>query len=274
MRMIAVSSGKGGVGKTMATVNLGVLLASRGKKVAVVDCNLTNPHVGLCLGTFSVWPVTLNTVLRNEASLEQAIYTHSSGLKVVPASFESKDLERLSMHRLRSRMQRVFAGLGAEIVLLDSSPGLTREALLTLRCSNEVLFVATPHIPSVVDITKCLQLLKGIETTPLGVLLNRSRHRNYEMAPEEIAKFTNLPLLGTIPEDEHVLKATNFKSPVVTSFPHAPASKALLRLAASLLGEEQPLPSPGFFAQLAGLLRRPGAREKATRFPTASGVPG
>ena len=108
VKIIAISSGKGGVGKTSVTANLGTILASvYGKRVVVVDCNLTNPHLGLYLGTMSAWPFTLNNVLKNEARIDQAIYTHTSGLRIVPASFEQKDLKRLNMSRLRSRLKRI-----------------------------------------------------------------------------------------------------------------------------------------------------------------------
>jgi septum site-determining protein MinD len=257
VRIIGVSSGKGGVGKTVTASNLGVLLSSfYNKKVVVIDCNLTNPHLGLSLGTMSVWPVTLNNVLKNEAKIDQAMYTHSSGLKILPASFESRDLSRTNMYKIRSRLKRLFDKYDADIVILDSSPGLTAESLFTLKCSDEVIFVATPHIPSIVDITKCCQLLKRMDTRPLGIVLNRVRGRKYEMGDDEIIKFTSLPIIAKIPEDENVLKATNFKSPVVSAYPQSSASRAFMRLGASLLGEELQLPGEGgFFSRLFGRFR-------------------
>ena len=249
VRIIGVSSGKGGVGKTVTTANLGTLLATTyGKHVVVVDCNLTNPHLGLSLGTMSVWPVTLNDVLKRKANLEQALYTHPTGLKIVPASFEERDLRRLSLARLRSRLRGLFQDV--DLVLLDSSPGLTLESMLTLRCSDEVLFVATPHIPSIVDITKTSQVLQRLGTSSLGIVLNRVRGKSYEMGEDEIKKFTNLPVIETVPEDENVLRSTNSKSPVVTMFPRSPASKAFIRLGATLVGETVPHQQEGWFSRL------------------------
>lgn len=256
-RIIAISSGKGGVGKTTTATNLGAVLASiYNKKVVVIDCNLTNPHVGLSLGTLSVWPVTLNQVLKNQAHIDHALYTHSSGVKIVPASFEAKDMKRMQMGRLRTRLKTLFERQDTDIVLLDSSPGLTNESLLSLRCADEVLFVATPHIPSIVDITKCIHVIEQMKIKPLGLILNRVTGKKYEMGPEEIKTFTTLPILAHIPEDEKVLQSTNFKSPVTSSFPHSPASRAFVSLGAMIARTEAPaLATPGFFSRLFGRFR-------------------
>ncbi len=161
VKIISISSGKGGVGKTVAVANIGIALASQfGKKTVVVDCNLTNPHLGLYLGGLSSWPATLNDVLRNRAMIEDVMYEHSTGLKIVPASFETEDLRRMNMYRLRSRIKSAFENYDADIVILDTAPSMSKESVLTMRCADEVVFVATPHIPSIVDITKSCQLLK------------------------------------------------------------------------------------------------------------------
>ena len=104
MRIIGIVSAKGGVGKTVVTSNLGITLASKfNKKVAVVDCNLTTSHLGLYLGLYS-FPITLNNVLRNEAVIEQAIYPHPSGLKIIPASIELKELQNIDTENLKQTL--------------------------------------------------------------------------------------------------------------------------------------------------------------------------
>jgi septum site-determining protein MinD len=255
-RVISIASSKGGVGKTVTVTNLGVALASKfNKNVVVIDCNLTNPHLGLHMGMFSFWPITLNNVLRNEAELKHAIHTHSSGLKIIPASFDLRDLEAVDMKRLRSRIRRTFENFDADIVLLDSSPGLLKEALLTLRCSEEVLFVATPHLPAIVDITKCCNLLKETDAKPIGIILNRVKDKLYELKEDEITKFTNLPVISKIPEDENILRSTNFKVPLVSSDPNSRASRAFIKLAADIIGEDYK-PEIGFFRRFFASFRK------------------
>jgi septum site-determining protein MinD len=250
VRIIGIASGKGGVGKSVTAANLGVALSTKfDKNVIVVDCNLTNPHLGLYLGGFSMWPVTLNSVLNRGVELEKSMYTHSSGLKIVPASFEPDDLKRLNMHRLRSRIRSAFDEYNADIIILDSSPGLAREAMLTLRCSDEVLFVSTPHIPSVVDITKCARALKDEDAKPMGIILNRVKGQKYELGEEEISQFTRMPIIAKIPEDDNVLKSTNFKMPVVLMAPKSRASHAFFGVAARIAGESY-APSAGLWKRI------------------------
>ncbi|MFH1364125.1 MAG: P-loop NTPase [Candidatus Aenigmatarchaeota archaeon] len=243
-RVISIVSGKGGVGKTVTVANLGVLLASKfNKKVVVIDCNLTNPHLGIYLGSLNFWPVNLNDVIRNKATLDQAMYKHHSGVYVIPASFESRHLIRLNNYRLKHKLNKLFDEFQADIVLLDSPPGLTRDALMTFSLSSEIIFVATPHIPAIIDINKSCQQLKGKDGKPIGIVLNRMKNKKYELTEDEIFNFSNLPIIGRVPEDDYVLQSTNFKMPVASAFPKADSSKEFLRLAAYIAGEA-PAPEP------------------------------
>lgn len=253
-RIITVASGKGGVGKTITVANLGTVLATRfNKNVVVVDCNLSNPHLGLYMGSLNFWPVTLNDVLKNQATLDQAMYRHQPGLHIIPASFEPRNLIRMNTYRLRSRLHDIFEDFKADIVLLDSPPGLSRDSIMTYGLASEIIFVATPHIPAIVDIQKCCQQLNSKDAKPIGIVVNRVRNRKYELTLEEIAQFTNLPILARIPEDEHVLRSTNFKVPVATLEPKAKASRAFVELAENLLGEKRMAEKEsGFFSRIFG----------------------
>jgi len=251
VKILSIASGKGGVGKTTTVANVGAALVSHYKKKAVVvDCNLTNPHLGLYLGGLSTWPVTLNNVLKNQAIIEQVMYEHSTGLKIIPASFETHDLRRMNMYRLRSRIKSTFDGYDTDLVILDSAPGMSKESMLTMRAADEVLFVATPHTPSIVDIAKTCQMLKEGDAKPVGIILNRVKNKTYELGEKEITKFTSLPVLAKIPESDAVLKSTNFKTPVISMEPNDRASRAFMDVAGKIIGEERPLPGPGFFARL------------------------
>jgi cell division ATPase MinD len=234
VRIIDICSGKGGVGKTTVAANLGLALQALGKKVAVVDCNLTTSHLGLLFGFYN-YPLTLNDFLKGEARIEDVVYTHPSGLKILPASLELKDLIGIDTSNLKEKLKEVFHDY--DFVLLDSAPGLGREALIALQAADEVLFVANPFITSLVDVVKCNQLINSLEQRPLplGIVLNRVRKKKYEVSVEEVRQFTELPVLSIIPEDEKVLESTN-KGNLVIMKRDSSVSQAFFELASKLVG--------------------------------------
>lgn len=251
-RIIGVISGKGGVGKTTVVSNLGAVLAqNHGKDVIVVDCNISTSHLGLYLGMYYT-PVTLNQVLTGEAEIEDAIYEyHVNGLRVIPASLSFTDLKGVDVARLNARVKKLFGN--ADIVLLDAAPGLGREALATVRASDEVIFVNTPFVPSTMDIMKCHEVAKEIGAKPLGVVLNMVGKEKYEMTPEEVEDLIELPVISSVPVDKDVLRSLALKTPVVLFSPKSPASREFGRLAAHILGEDYE--PEGWIQRLAGFFR-------------------
>jgi septum site-determining protein MinD len=235
VRIIDVCSGKGGVGKTTVAINLGVALQRFNKRVVLVDCNLTTSHVGLFLGLHH-HPITLNNFLKGEAKMEDSVYSHSSGLRIVPASLDIKDMVNVNTDGLKDKLRSVFSGY--DIVLLDSAPSLGKESLTALQASDEVLFVANPHIPSLVDIVKCHQLMNCLEggPVPIGIIVNRVKDKRYEINLDEISQFTELPIVGVIPEDEKILGGLNKKTLVTISNKSAPSSRAFFEIAARITG--------------------------------------
>jgi septum site-determining protein MinD len=235
VKIIDVCSGKGGVGKTTITANLAVALQKSGKRVAIVDCNLTTSHLSLLFGIYS-FPLTLNDFLRNEARPEDVVYDHPSGMKIVPASLELKGIIDVDVSKLRDSLRRTFQDF--DIVILDSAPGLGKEAMIALQTADEVIFVADPYIPSLVDVVKCKQLISIVESKPsvVGIILNRVRKKKYEISTDEIREFTDLPIIGIIPEDENILECANKKCLVTVSRQNSPSSRAFFEIGNRLTG--------------------------------------
>ena len=245
-RIIGIVSGKGGVGKTTLAINLGTVLAQHFKKdVTLIDCNVTTSHLGLYLGMYYC-PLTLNKVLRGDATMEEAMYEHFSGVKVIPASLSLADLEGIDIIHLKDKVREIADK--SDIIFLDASPGLGREAMACLKACDEVIFVTTPFVPAIMDIIRCQEILNEIRVRPIGIVLNQVNKEKYEMTPKEIEQLTRLPVIATIPYDKNVRKSLAAKTPVVIYKPKSKASKEFFRLGAALIGEEYE--SQGFLSKI------------------------
>ncbi|MFH1105914.1 MAG: cell division ATPase MinD [Candidatus Aenigmatarchaeota archaeon] len=243
-RIIGVVSGKGGVGKTTIVMNLGAELASKFKKdVLLVDCNITTSHLSMSLGMHFV-PVTLNQVLKGDAHIESAIYTHPTGMKIIPASLGVKDAEGIDTANVKKHIKQLLGKV--DIILLDAAPGLGKESQLTLSLSDEILFVTTPYVPAVMDIIRTKEMIKG-EKTRLGVVLNMVTNERHELSKKEIEQLTEMPVIASIPYDKNVLKSLAAKQPVTTFNPNAKASREFTQLAAEITGEAPVKTDEGFF---------------------------
>jgi len=248
-RTIGIISGKGGVGKTTVAANLGAALAHRFKKdITVVDCNLTASHLSLLLG-MHYHPITLNHVLRNEKHISEAVYEHPSTMKVIPASLQLKDLINVDITKLGKHLKKLNGK--TDIIFLDSSPGLGREASAAIDASEEILFVTKPDIMSVSDIIRGKELIDKTKKEQIGVVMNMVTGGSHELTKKEIEKMTNLPVVAVIPHDNNVSKSLEFRTPVVLHKPNSAASKELRKLAGFIIDEKE----QGFWDKLIEFLK-------------------
>lgn len=233
MRVIGIVSGKGGVGKTTLVANLGLALVKFGKSVTAVDCNITTSHLGFSFG-LHYYPKTLNNILKKEAEIADATYFYS-GLKIIPASLAVEDLVNLDIGELNSYIKNLA---DTEIVLLDSSPGLGKEALSVLKSCEEVIFVTIPYLAAVSDVVRCNKIIGQLGVKPLGIVLNMVTNNFHELTANDVETITRLPVISKIPFDKNVQKSLANGKPVILSKPYSPASIEINRLAADILGEK------------------------------------
>ncbi len=247
-RKIGIISGKGGVGKTTVTANLGAVLAKKFKKdVAIVDCNLTTSHLSLSLGMYYC-PVTLNHVLRGETKIKDAMYSHPSGMKIIPASIRLEEMVGVDSSKLKSIINKLHKNV--DIILLDSSPGLGNEALSAIKASNEIILVTNPNLPAVTDVIKCRDIIKSMRKKPIGVVLNMITGGRHELSEKEVEILTELPVIASIPHDMNVHKSLAERTPIVLHKPRSSASKELTRFAGWLVGEEEEKKLLSFLSRL------------------------
>ena len=244
-KLITITSGKGGVGKTTTAINLGTALNAFGKEVIILDANLTTPNIGLHLGA-PIVPVSLNHVLSGKAQIGDAIYEHESGTKIIPSSLSIKELKRLDHSKLKDvgkSLKRL-----ADFIIYDSAAGLGEEAMASIEAADSLIIVTNPEIPAVTDALKTAKLAEEMGKEILGVVITRVRGARTEMPLDNVREMLDLPILGVIPEDNSMQRALAEKDAVFHTHPRSKAARAYKQLAAKVAGINYK--APGFFSRM------------------------
>mgnify|MGYP001216919274 CR=1 FL=1 len=233
VKVIVITSGKGGVGKTTSAINLGAAINQFDKSVLIVDGNLTTPNVGIHLGCPEV-PVCLNHVLSKKADISEAVYEHESGIRVIPSSLSVKELKKIKSEKLKD-LKNDFKKF-SEIVILDSAAGLGKEAASSIDAADEVIIITNPEITAITDALKTIKLANQMNKTILGVIITKVRKDEIEMQPETVKEILEIPILGMIPHDADIRRSLNLKNAVVNTHPKSASSRAYKEIAAKILG--------------------------------------
>ncbi len=234
-RIIVITSGKGGVGKTTTAINIGAAINYFGGDALVIDANLTTPNIGIHLGSPEV-PISLNHVLLNKADCREAVYEHHSGLKIMPSSLSVKELNKIKSSKLKS-LKKDFSKL-ADYILLDSAAGLGEEALSAIDLSDEIIIVTNPEMPAVTDALKLIKLSEQKKTPITGVIVTRVRKNKSEMTPDAVKDMLGVPILGMIPEDIALQEALKEKDALVHTHPKSTPARAYKEIASNLIGTD------------------------------------
>lgn len=246
-KVLVVTSGKGGVGKTTTTAALGAALAQRGDKVVVVDFDVGLRNLDLVMGAERRVVFDLINVVQGVAKLPQALIRDKrlENLWLLPAS-QTRDKDALTEEGVRA----VIADLRSRFdwVICDSPAGIERGASMAMRFADEAVIVTNPEVSSVRDSDRIIGMLdsktvraeKG-ERVEKHVLITRydsSRASRGEMLNiDDILEILATPLLGIIPESQDVLKASNVGTPVTLSNADGAPARAYMDAAKRLCGE-------------------------------------
>jgi len=253
-RVLAVTSGKGGVGKTNVVAGLAMSLARVGQRVLVLDADFGLANLDILLGLTPTH--TLEHVLRGEKLLEEIILDGPLGIKVIPASSGIQELTRLDTMaelRLVQGLQRVSET--QDWLLIDTAAGIHDSVIKLLMAAQEVLLVTTPEPTSLVDAYAMVKVIHLRDPKkPIWVLVNNAQmpseaEETLEQLQAATLRFLGreLNILGMIPSDPHILQAVRQQRGVVELYPRSPSAQAF-RLFADQLKKKVPLQKDGFAA--------------------------
>jgi septum site-determining protein MinD len=248
-KIIVISSGKGGVGKTTTAINLAAAINHFGKDVLVIDGNLTTPNIGIYFGSPEV-PINLNHVLSKKVEALEAVYEHESGVKIIPASLSMQESMNSDFTKLKN-FKNDFKNL-SEYILLDSAAGLGLEAISAMDLADEIIIITNPEIPAITDALKAIKVAEGKNIPVKGVIMTRVRKDKIEMQPEVVKEMLETQILGMIPEDINVKKSLNQKNAVVNTHPKSNAARAYKEIAAKIIGHNynSDIDKPGFWEKI------------------------
>lgn len=249
-KVIAIASGKGGVGKTTLTINLAASLVNQGKRVIIVDTNLTAPNLALHLGIPAASIVTLNDVIRNEAYITHALYKHRAGFYVVPANVDEIE------HNMGGFKNALKPLLGmADVIFLDVAPGVNKEVETALKVADEIVLVTTPDEPSLRNVMLLNRFAKDMDKPIAGVVVNQAKNVHYELSDNEIADKLGCKVLGRIRYHR------KFRESIVIGMPFVNIAKGteqqmLINKIANALAESKPPEGLSFLEKVKAFLNK------------------
>jgi len=234
-QIISFISGKGGVGKTTVTSNLGLALSKMGKSVLLIDGNVSGANLGMHYGVVD-YDSTLNDVLNGKISFQDAVKnlegygTSSKYFHIIPSSISSISAD---MSRLKDLL-KVLVG-HYDYILVDGAAGTDDEVDSVVEVSDKVMIVTNPEIPSLSNamLAKNIALKKNKEV--MGVILNRVRGEDHEMSLYEVEEFLSIPVVGIIRNGRRVSSSLSKGKPVVYDSPHSRASRDIIQTASNMI---------------------------------------
>lgn len=247
-RLISISSGKGGVGKTNIVVNLALALAKLGKKVLIFDADMGLANVNILLGL--VCPYNVEHLLKREKKIEDILVTGPGGINILPASSGFLEIGRLPesqqlflLNQLCQVMRRV------DILLIDTAAGLSPNVIYFNLAAEETVVVITPEATSLADAYALIKILFTAHSKNyFAILVNAARNTQeaeevYKKIKKVVHHFLGKPILdylGFIPLDRHIGEAVRQQRAVLDLFPQARCSRYFLEVARLLNEKKMP----------------------------------
>jgi len=242
-KAIVITSGKGGVGKTTTTANLGTALALLGKKICLIDADIGLRNLDVVMGLENRIVYDLIDVVEEQCRLEQALIKdkRNENLVLLPAA-QTRDKDAVSEEQMKELILKLKERM--DYILVDSPAGIEQGFRNAIAGADKAIIVTTPEVSAVRDADRIIGMVEAEGVNDPDLIINRIRQdmvdRGDMMNIEDMIEILAIDILGVVPEDEGIVVSTNKGEPIVLSNNHK-AGEAFNNIARRLEGEDVPL---------------------------------
>ncbi|MGB0560991.1 MAG: septum site-determining protein MinD [Spirulinaceae cyanobacterium] len=243
-RIIVVTSGKGGVGKTTMTANLGSAIAKRGHKIALVDADFGLRNLDLLLGLENRVVYTAVEAIAGDCRIEQALVRdkRQPNLALLPAA-QSRNKEAVNPEQMKKLVLALAEKF--DYILVDCPAGIELGFRNAIAAAKEAILVTTPEVTAVRDADRVIGLLEANDITNIRLIINRLRPQMVQlqdmMSVEDVLEILAVPLLGVVPDDERIITSSNRGEPIALSEERSLPAIAFNNIVRRLEGEDVPV---------------------------------
>lgn len=237
-KFITVSSGKGGVGKSNFSLNFALSLQSMGKKVLIFDADIGMANIDVLMGTSSQY--NLHHLLQREKSIQEIVAKGPNGLSYISGGSGMTNLISLSEHDIQYFTAQIeLLASQMDYIIFDTGAGLSKENIQFITSADECIVVTTPEPTAITDAYALIKVIHGVDQdVAFQLVVNRANDEKEAIFTANKIRLAaqnflnvNIPMLGYISDDSHVVQAVKRQVPFSMAFPNSVASKDIQRLA-------------------------------------------
>ena len=239
--VIVVTSGKGGVGKTTTSANIGSGLALSGKKVVLVDADIGLRNLDVVLGLENRIVYNIVDAVEGNCRVSQALIRDkkNQNLYLLPAA-QTRDKDAVNTEQMKKLTDELRAEF--DYIIIDSPAGIEQGFKNSIAAADRALIVTTPEISAIRDADRIIGLLEANDIKNNRLIVNRLRpdmvKRGEMMSVDDVIEILAIELIGVVPDDENVVISTNTGDPIVLKFENSLAGRAYLNIAKRIMGED------------------------------------
>lgn len=244
-KIITVTSGKGGVGKSNFVVNLAIVLQMKGKKVMVFDADVGMGNDDVLMGFLPKYNV--NDIIFNNMNIEDVIIEGPYGVKLLPGGSGLTRVEEISEDKREKFIKKMQGMEDLDYIIMDTGAGISRSVLGFIACSEQLIIITTPEPTSLTDAYSLLKAVNHFKIKDYAqVIVNRTLSikegiETYNKFNYTVNNFLNMKLdyLGNISDDKKLVEAVRKQEPFVISFPNSIVSREIVDIANKIMGQKQ-----------------------------------